>query len=98
MFEVSASRALFDLHDLFGSTFGNHAATARAAFWTHIDDVVGRLDDVEVVLDDDHAVTGVDERLEYVQELLDVGTVQPCRRLIKDIERLTGREKVPSRA
>jgi len=33
-----------------------------------VDDVVGCLDDIEMVLDDDHRVTGSDQPMEAVQQ------------------------------
>src|ERR687897_202915 len=57
-----------------------------AALRTHVDQPVGGLDDVEVVLDDDDGVPLVDEPLEHLEQLLDVGEVQPGRRLVEDVE------------
>jgi hypothetical protein len=42
---------LLALGHLFGSAFGDDAATGIAPFRTEIDDPVGGLDDVEVVFD-----------------------------------------------
>jgi len=39
--------------DLFGGASGYDLTAARAAFGAHVDDPVGRLDDVEVVLDNE---------------------------------------------
>jgi hypothetical protein len=52
--------------------------------------VVGALDDVEVVLDDEHGVALVDEAVEDVQELLDVAEVEAGGRLVEDEEGLAG--------
>ncbi len=41
-----------------------------------VDDPVGRLDDVEVVLDDEDGVAAVDEPMEDLEQLLDVGEVE----------------------
>jgi hypothetical protein len=40
------------------------------------------------VLDDDHRVADLDERLELADELLDVRGVQSRRRLVEDVERV----------
>ena len=58
---------------------------------TEVDDVVGGPDHVEVVLDDDDRVPGVDEAVQDVQKLLHVGEVEPRRRLVQDVQRLSGR-------
>ena len=49
--------------------------------------MVSRLDDIEVVLDDDDRVTAVDEAVQDAEELRDVGSVQSRRRLVEDVER-----------
>ena len=43
------------------------------------------------MLDDDDGIAAVDEALQDVEELVDVGGVQSRRRLIEDIERAPGR-------
>jgi hypothetical protein len=47
--------------------------------------VVGGLDHVQVVLDDDHRVPGLHQPVQAVQQLLDVGQVQARRRLVQDV-------------
>ena len=39
--------------DRFGGADGYDFASGAAAFWAHVDDPVGGLDDVEIVLDDE---------------------------------------------
>ena len=51
-------------HDLFGGAGGDDLAAGDAAFGAEVYDVVGRLDDVEVVLDDEQRAAGVNERAE----------------------------------
>jgi hypothetical protein len=48
--------ALLDFRDLFGCPFGNDPAAAVSAFGAHIDQPVGRLDDIEIVFDDQNGV------------------------------------------
>ena len=62
-----------------------------AALRPEVDDPVGRLDDVEVVLDDEDRVAAVDQPVEDLEQLLDVGEVEPGRRLVEDVERPAGR-------
>ena len=52
--------------------------------------MVGHLDDVEVVLDDEHRVAGVNEALQHDEKLANVLEVQARGRLVKDVERLAG--------
>src|ERR671930_319330 len=47
-------------------------AALLAAFGPHVDDPVGGLDDVEIVLDHDDGVALVDQRLQHFEQLPDV--------------------------
>jgi hypothetical protein len=38
------------------------------------------------VLDDDHGPTGIDESVEQADEVIDVLQVEPCRRLVEDVD------------
>jgi hypothetical protein len=66
---------------------GEDLAAAGAAFGAEVDDPVGLLDDVEVVLDRDDGVAAVDEAVQDVDQLLDVGEVEAGGRLVEDVER-----------
>ena len=55
--------------DLFGGAGGDDFAAAFAAFGAEVDDPVGGLDDVEVVLDDDDGVAFVAEAVQDVEQL-----------------------------
>lgn len=67
MFEILTSIATRIFGDLFGRTLGDDLPAACPALRAHIDNVVGAFDDIEVVLNDDHTVASIDERLQYVQ-------------------------------
>lgn len=54
----------------------DHRAAAGTAFGAHVDDPVGRLDDVEVVLDHHDRVAGVAQLVQHGQQQRDVGEVQ----------------------
>ena len=64
MREVFAGPGGFALGDLFGGAGGGDLAAGGAGFGAEVDDPVGALDDVEVVLDDDEGVALIDEALE----------------------------------
>ena len=55
--------------DLLRGALGDDQAAAGAALRAHVDDPVGGLDDVEVVLDDDHRVALVDQALQHPSSL-----------------------------
>ncbi len=68
----------------------DHLPSGVAAFRAEVDHVVGVLDDVEVVFDDQDRVAVVDELVEGVEQLPDVVEVKAGRRLVEDVERLVG--------
>ena len=61
-------------------------AAGVAAFRAEIDDVVGGLDHVHVMLDEQHRVAGVDEPVQRLEQALDVGEVQAGGRLVEDVD------------
>ena len=73
--------------DFLGRSRGHDAAAAAAALRARDRYVVGRLDHVEVVLDDDHRVALIDELVQHVEQLARVLEVQAGRRLVEDVER-----------
>lgn len=54
------------LDDVLGTARRDDRAALVAALGAEVDDVVGRLDDVKVVLDDDDGVAARDEALQDV--------------------------------
>ena len=78
--------ALRHLRDLLGRAVGHHRAAAVAALRAHVQDAVGHLDDVEVVLDHQDRVAGVHELLEHLHELANVLEVQARGGLVQDVE------------
>ena len=78
----SGVRRLAPSH-LLWSAGGDDPAAAVSAFGSQIDHVVGRLDDVHVMLDQQDSVAGIDQPVERLEEPFDVREVQagrPCRR------------------
>ena len=62
-------------------------AAGRPAFGADVDDVVGDLDHVEVVFDDDDRIAAVDEFVQHVEQQADVLEMEPRRRFVEDVER-----------
>ena len=77
--------------DLLGRALGDDQAAAGAALGAHVDDPVGGLDDVEVVLDDDDGVARVDQPAQHAEQLADVLEVQAGGRLVEDVDGAPGR-------
>jgi len=81
------------LRDLLRRARGDDISARIAAFRPEIDQVVGGLDDVEVVFDDDQRVTGFDQLLEGGQQLRDVVEMESCRRLVENVEQPLAAER-----
>ena len=67
---------------------GQQTTAAASALGSHVDDVVGKFDDIKVVLDDQDGIATVDKFLQDTHEDSDVFKVKSRRRLVKDIKRL----------
>ena len=76
--------------DLSGVPSADPAALF-AALRPEINDPVRGLDDVQVVLDDNHRVAGVHKAVQHAQQLANVVEVQAGRRLVEDVHRPAGR-------
>ena len=61
-----------------------------SAFGAEIDDVIGRLDDVEVVLDHHHRVAVIAQPAQHAQQLGDVVEMQAGGGLVEDVDGLAG--------
>ena len=61
-------------------------AAAVAALGAEVDDPVGRLDDVEVVLDHEHGVAGVDQPLQHAEQPAHVLEVEAGGGLVEDVD------------
>ena len=77
--------------DVFRCAGCDDAPAATTTFWAEIDDVIGAFDDVEVVLDDDHALAVIDEATEHLQQAGDVLGVQAGGWFVEDVEGFSGR-------
>src|SRR5688500_13647849 len=85
-----AGVALGRLGHRLGCALDEHGAAAVAALGAEVDDPVGRLDDVEVVLDDEHGVALVDQALEDREQSADVLEVEPGAGLVEDVDGVAG--------
>ena len=77
---------LYQSH-ILGGARGYDSSPARATFWTHVDNPISTLNDIEIVFNDDHRVSLINKASEHEQQLADVLKVQPGRRLIQDVDR-----------
>src|SRR2546425_8294892 len=82
--------------DVLRGSLRDDAPARVAGTRSHFDHPVGPLDDVEMVLDHEHRVAGVDEAVEHAAQRPDVVEVQAGRRLGEDVE-LAPRAGFPAR-
>ncbi|MGH2550360.1 MAG: hypothetical protein ACRDHN_13275, partial [Thermomicrobiales bacterium] len=71
---------------MFRRAFDDDATAGGAGFWAEIDQPISRLDDVEIMLDDDDRVAEIDEAIEHIEQLADVVEVQAGRWLVEDVD------------
>src|SRR5688572_13041193 len=73
--------------DVLGRAGGYDLAAAVAALGPEVDDPVGGLDDLQVVLDDDHRIAGVRQLVQHLEQLRYIVEVQARGRLVENVER-----------
>ncbi len=76
------------LGDVPRRSLGDDAAPFVAGTRAHVDDPVAGGDDVEIMLDDNHRIAGVDQSVELHDQPLDVGRVQAGSRFVEHIKRI----------
>ena len=74
------------LRDLFGRSLRDHGAAAVAALRPHIYDVIGGLDDIQIMLYDHHRVAALRQLVQDIHKLVYVRKVQSRSRLVQDID------------
>ena len=71
-----------DPRHLLGCAFGHDTAAPFAPLGSQVDDVVGRLDDIKVVFNDNDGIPLVDKLVQNVEQLPGILEVQAGRRLV----------------
>ena len=75
------------LSHLFGGATDDEVAASIASLGADVDDVVGTLDDLHIVFDDEDGVAARDERVERLHQALDIMEVKSRGGLIEDKHR-----------
>ena len=73
--------------DVRGRARGDDVATVWAATGSHVDEVVGGGEQVQVVVDDDDRGPGVKQPVEHADQRGHVERVQAGGRLVEDVQR-----------
>ena len=81
---------IMPLRDLLRCPAGDHGSASVPALRTHVDNVIGSLDDVQVVLDDHSRIAALHQLAEDLRQLGDIVKMQAGRGLIEDIDGLSG--------
>ena len=77
--------------DLFRGSLGNHGSSPVSALGSHIDDIIRRLNNIQVVLNHHNRIAAFRQLMQNRAELGDIVEVQAGSRLVQDVNR-------PSRA
>ena len=70
---------------VLGSALEHDLPASATSFRPHVDNPVGDLDDIHVVLDDKDAVATVYKALEHLEQHAYVFEMKACRGLIKNV-------------
>ena len=83
--EVFAGKADRVPGDLFRRACSNDLPTASATLRAQIDQPVGRLDDVQIMFDDDQRVALIAQPMDHFQQQVDVVKMQPCSGFVQNV-------------
>ena len=75
---------------MFRGALADDFPTGFTAFWTDIDEVVRFRQDIQMMFDDHHTVTGVDEAVHLIEKAPDVCQMKAHRRLFQKEEVMRG--------
>ena len=82
--------AFGDARDVFRRALRHDAAAAIAALGAEVQDPVGGLDHLQIVLDHHHGVARVHQGVQHFQQLAHVLEMQARGGLVQDVERPPG--------
>ena len=86
LFKVLRSVALFVFGNLGRGAFGDYPAALLATLGAEVDDVVGNLDNIEVVLDDDNCISLVNQLVKHLDKTADILEMESGGRLVENVE------------
>ena len=88
--KIVASLRGCGLGNFFRRAFRDNPSPFIASLWAQIDDVVGRLDHVQMMFDHHNGVPLINKLVQDLEQPAGVLEVQTGRRLIQNIQRLAG--------
>src|SRR6266550_3069081 len=88
--EIAPGGGIAAASDVLRGSLRHPPPTRVTGSRSQLDHPVGSLDDVQMVLDHQHGVAGVDQPVEHAAQRSDVVEVQSRRRLVEDVELAPG--------
>ncbi len=88
--EVLAGKAARHLGHLLRRTLGDDDAAGAAALGAEVDDMVGTLDQIQIVLDDDDRVAHVHQFLQHLDQAVHICNMQAGGGFVQNIHRFAG--------
>ena len=79
-----------DPRDILGCALRDDFPASGAAFRSQVNDVVGRLDYVEVMFDDDDGIPLVNEFIQDIEQASGIFEMQTCRWFVKNVQGSSG--------
>ena len=83
--QIVSRITLLDIHDILGGALGNNPTAITATLGAHVDNPVGNLDDIEIMLDDNGRITTIYKAIDDAKQLTYILEMQTRGGLIKDI-------------
>src|SRR2546429_5872041 len=88
--QISRRMATWKSCDLLRRTGSDEIAANFATFRSQIDDPVGALDHLQIVLNHNHRITCIAQLHQHLQQFLNVGEMQSGRWLIENVQGAPG--------
>src|SRR4030042_4908921 len=88
---------LFVLNNLLGRACDHYLPAGIAPFRAKVYYIVRDLNNVKIMLDYNHRIAHITQPTQYVQEVVNIGEVQACGRLIEYVERVPRSRLTPFR-
>ena len=86
LFQEFSCQTLVAGGKLLWCTYGYNLSTTVATIGSHIDDMVGTLDDFHIVFDDEDGMATLNQSVEGIEQSADVVEMKTGSRLVEDEE------------
>ena len=88
-FQKLAGKRLLTRGNFFRGALCDNLTAAGTSFGAKVNDVVGAFDNVEIVLNNDHRVSGINQTIQHFYQLMHIGNMQAGSRLVQNINGLS---------